>query len=393
MRPSLHIKRKTLRKRIKSTARRLVAARKLTLFSWRWREAFVGLALVAATTPLSSPAQAIDISAVSFSATTVTFEQGGIPNGTTIQFTLSDPGEVAISISKVQNFGDVGTPVALLTQTFTGTPPAPNSKIFWNAQWLINGNLGRLNGNYQFTISLTTGTGAAPVTTTPAQLVVLNSVDIHNISVRPSLDASNSPTFPYNFSYALAKDANVSVGIYNSSNTLVRTLLTNKPQLSEQTISSYTVTWDGLATDGSAAPIGIYTSSFSAVDTTNGGTAYPRSAAFSLTSLAGATGDPKVTFENSVYVFPNPIREGTATFRYQAVRDEATVSLRIYTLTGILVLDKNFGSVPKNITQSFVWPATNESGGKVGRGLYYYVMRESDPQGTLQITKKFAVIK
>lgn len=379
-----------MRKRLASAAARIRTARKLSLFSWRRREAFVGMGLMLAAAFLPTPAHALNIAFNSFTATNIPFEQGGTPNGTTVQFTIDTPGLVEIDIFKVQNFGDPGTQVAALTQNFS---VSGSTGIFWNGQWLIDGQQGRMSGNYEFDLTLTTGTGGTPATATAGTLVTLNSVDIHRMTVTPSLDASNSPTFPYLISYALAKDANVSIGIYNSSNTLVRTLLTNKPQLSENTISSYTVTWDGLAADGTSAPIGIYTSSFSAVDPINGGTAIPRSVSFYLTSLAGAAVDAKTLFDNNTFVYPNPVRDGQATFQYLAARDGATVSLRIYTLTGTLVLDKNFGSVPRGVVQTFTWHADNSSGNKVGRGLYYYVMRESDPQGVIEITKKLAVIK
>ena len=97
-------------------------------------------------------------------------------------------------------------------------------------------------------------------------------------------------------------------------------------------------------------------------------------------------------FENSVFVFPNPVRNGQATFQMGAIRAGANLSLKIYTLTGTLVLDQSFPGIAMGSFVTFNWKADNQSGHKVGRGLYYYVAREDDATGTLQTVKKVAVI-
>ena len=71
---------------------------------------------------------------------------------------------------------------------------------------------------------------------------------------------------------------------------------------------------------------------------------YPGPGRSSLQSLAGAAGDPQKLFENNVYVYPNPVRNGQAIFNAIPVRDGATIHLRIYTITGTLVLDQDITS-------------------------------------------------
>jgi flagellar hook assembly protein FlgD len=336
---------------------------------------------------LLRPAHAQTISNPTLSQpTTILYETGSLPTGTTIGFTIDSPGVVQIAINcGIVNAGDTGTNVANLSQTFAA--PSSTYTIFWNGLWLIGGDNGRNATTCDFTLTLTTaGASSNPVTAT--QLVTLNSVDIHKVSVTPSVSAAGAATFPYTISYSLAKAANVTVTITNSSNTVVRTLLNNQQQVSEQLVSTMTLTWNGLADSGSPVPLGLYTLTINATDpAVSGSSAIPRTRTISVQSLAGAAGDPQQLFENNVYVYPNPVRNGQAFFNAVPVRDGATIHLRIYTITGTLVLDQDItNQLP------YPWHATNQSGNKVGRGLYYYVMREDDSQGTLQVTKKMAVL-
>jgi len=209
--------------------------------------------------------------------------------------------------------------------------------------------------------------------------------------VTPSLDANHLPTFPYLISYNLAKAAKVTAVVTDSSNTLVSTLITAQKQ-ADETISSATVTWNGMADNGKPVPIGNYTVTVNAADLSSTDQAIPRSKSISVLSLAGAAADPQKLFESNVFVFPNPVRNGQGTFQMEAVRDGANLSLKIYTITGTLVRDQSFPGVPAGNIVQFSWDATNQSGNKVGRGLYYYVVREDDATGTLQTVKKMAVL-
>ena len=68
-------------------------------------------------TPLR-PAHATSINNVSFSDTNITYETGGIPNGTTITFTLDSPGLTQVAVNcGIVNSGDTGTNVANLSLT------------------------------------------------------------------------------------------------------------------------------------------------------------------------------------------------------------------------------------------------------------------------------------
>src|SRR5258708_876295 len=65
-------------------------------------------------------AHALAVTGVSFSDTNILYETGGLPNGTTISFTIDTQGQVQVAINcGIQNFGDAGTNVANLIQTYS----------------------------------------------------------------------------------------------------------------------------------------------------------------------------------------------------------------------------------------------------------------------------------
>ena len=108
---------------------------------------------------LPPPAHALTITGVAFSDTNITCDERGVPNGTTISFTINDPGgdptgqaQIAVNCG-IQNFGDAGTNVANLTQNYA---VGVSTQIFWNGLWLINGQLGRQATTCDFHISVST---------------------------------------------------------------------------------------------------------------------------------------------------------------------------------------------------------------------------------------------
>jgi len=332
------------------------------------------------------PAHATNITVgPSLSNTNITSELNNTTNGTTVQFTLDVGGQVEVAFYQVS---PVDSSLTLVTAININPASGGAQSVFWNALWPIGIDFGRHDGTFAYQVIPATGT-AEPPTGAQSSNFTINSVDIHNLTVTPSFDSNQQPTFPYKISYALAKQANVTVQIYNSSNTLVRTVFTG--QQPDETVSSTTVTWDGLKTDGTPAPIGIYISSVTASDPDTKAQAIARTRSFGVSSLAGAAVDAQKLFESNVYVYPNPVRNGQAWFNVLPVRDGAIIHLRIYTITGTLVLDQD---ITADITaqRPFRWNVTNQSGNKLGRGLYYYVVREDDAQGTLQVTKKMAVL-
>ncbi len=342
----------------------------------------------------AAKAHALTISAFSLSNTTINAETTGTQTGTTVQFTLDGgPSNVTINIYRTVN----GTDNTLVHTIETAGLSAGANTVFWNGLWLIDGENARINGNYRFTIDASS-TGATATMVTIGSLLQINSVDIHNISIQSSRDSNQNAAPPYTINYRLAKNALVTARVRNSAGATIRTLALNQAGLGEDFDSSSgpvsnVLTWNGLGDDGHPVSNDVYTLILDATDTGNSDRATTRSRTMALQSVASAGADSQKLFEDNTFLYPNPIRAGSATIQMQAVRSGASLSLKIYTIAGDLVRDEHFDGIAAGNIVSYAWDVTNQSGHKLGRGLYFYVVREKDSEGTLQTVKKMAVIQ
>ena len=112
--------------------------------------------------------------------------------------------------------------------------------------------------------------------------------------------------------------------------------------------------------------------------------------------MRNASVSPREDFEANTFAFPNPVTGASATFNiYSPFKAKAT--LRLFTISGELVLERNFGEVAPSFQSgptTFVWGKTNSSGRTVGRGLYFAVVRLDETEGgrsVLQTVKKVLV--
>jgi flagellar hook assembly protein FlgD len=305
---------------------------------------------------------------------------------------------IQIDIYHLRDVSDTPGPsnqVASLPQT--GVAGNADHNIRWDGLWPVAGNIGRQDGLYKIVIVDLTTSATFAIST----FLNITSVDVHGVTFSPSFDANQNPALPYVITYALAKDSKVSVQVLNSTGTVVRTLALNAPQFGELVKPTNTLTWNGLDDNGRPVPLGIYTVTIDAKDPSSADTAFQRSGSATIQSLASLDTDAKTTFEHNAIVYPNPIRANNsattcgspACFQFLAVRSNATITLKVYTIAGDLVLDQTFSGLTTGNIVSFPWNATNQSGKALGRGLYYFVARENDAEGVLQTVKKMAVIR
>ncbi len=331
------------------------------------------------------------VTAASLSNYTIPYETIGAPLDTTINYTTAD--EISSIEINIHRLEDISEEPSSLNQVASiqqhGVAIGAHSYL-WNALWLVGGDIGRQNGNFQV-ILIARGASGVSSFTIP-KLLEITSVDIHNFSVIPSTDANQNPTLPYYIVYDLAKDSLVTVQIKDSSGTLKRTLATDAPQYGEH-IKTNILMWDGLGDDAKPVPLGIYTVYVDAKDPGSADRAIQRSGSIAIQSLARLGSSLDQLFADNAIVFPNPIRNSQATFQFLAVRNNANITLKIYTLAGDLVREESFLNQATGNTVTFNWDTTNEAGNAVGRGVYYFVVREEDPEGTVQTIKKLAVIR
>jgi flagellar hook assembly protein FlgD len=341
---------------------------------------------------VSPRAHAAVIQTATLSNFSIPFENGGTPTGSTITYTLTGTGtaNVEIDIFRLKNVSDTPSAenqVAAIQQANVSTG---TFSVFWSGLWLLGDDNGRQNGNFQVIVNADAG-GSSKTNFVISPLLQITSVDIHSVTVLPSTDAGGNPVLPYVITYSLAKNSQVTMVVKDTLGTIVRTLIANKAQFGED-VRANKQTWDGLDNNGLPVPLGVYIVQIDAHDSLSADVATTRTRTASIQSLASLNTDPKQRFETNAFVFPNPVRGGTATFQALAVRNNATISIKVYTIAGDLVREESRDGLVTAALVSIPWNADNQAGRKVGRGLYYVVFREVDEEGTLQTVKKIAVI-
>ncbi len=165
--------------------------------------------------------------------------------------------------------------------------------------------------------------------------------------------------------------------------------------------------WDGtdfkfsLVKDGSYKFKIVGSTDMAAIDDNTGNVLNP--AALSLDRLIdelpvvrNASLNPQDDFITNTFNYPNPVTGESTTFQiYSPFR--AKVKLRLHTMSGDVVLDRNFGEVPPAYQAgpiSYVWRKLNDSGNKVARGMYFAVIRVEETEGgknILQTVKKVLI--
>ncbi|NNN05244.1 MAG: hypothetical protein HKL90_05030 [Elusimicrobia bacterium] len=175
--------------------------------------------------------------------------------------------------------------------------------------------------------------------------------------------------------------------------------------------------WDGTNLAGTKLPEGDYwfvllgSTDTSAIDTQTGDVLYPNELADDhliddIPMTLGPSTDPQGDFNTNSYMFPNPVpaSAGSATFCIYNPFPHAHVTMRMYTMSGHLVMTQDFGaSLPASYQTNvgvcgggitYVWSKANQGGRSVARGLYYAVLRvEQQEEGTtvLQTVKKVLI--
>ncbi len=165
--------------------------------------------------------------------------------------------------------------------------------------------------------------------------------------------------------------------------------------------------WDGtdfkfsLLKDGSYKFKIVGSTDMAAIDDNTGNVLNP--GALSLDRLIdeiplvrNASASPNEDFINNTFNYPNPVSGDSTKFQiFSPFR--AIVKLKLHTMSGEIILDKNFGEVPPAFQAGpveFVWTKINSSGNKVARGLYFAVIRVEETEGgknILQTVKKVLI--
>lgn len=246
-----------------------------------------------------------------------------------------------------------------------------------------------------------------------AQLTIaFDPLRIFDLAITP-LRADSGPAV---LSYQVSETMKVAIKIYKSgtifdlagnptppeSQSLVKRIVGVRPARTQ-----INDVWDGtdfkfsLLKDGSYKFKIVGSTDMAAIDDNTGNVLNP--AALSLDRLIdeiplvrNASLSPNEDFIRNTFNYPNPITGESTTFQiYSPFR--AVVKLKLHTMSGEVVLDKNFGEVPPAFQAgpvTYVWSKVNQSGNKVARGLYFAVIRVEDTEGggnILQTVKKVLI--
>jgi len=167
-------------------------------------------------------------------------------------------------------------------------------------------------------------------------------------------------------------------------------------------------TWDGtdlrlgIAIDGNYKYRIVASTAMSAIDDMTGNVLNPGALSLDrpldeIPVVRNESLNPKADFENNTYIYPNPIDGESANFVIYTPL-QAVARMKVFTMNGDLILDKNFGEWPANKyvlgTNGFAWDRRNAAGRRVARGVYYAVIRLEETLGgtnVLQTVKKFLV--
>lgn len=246
-----------------------------------------------------------------------------------------------------------------------------------------------------------------------AQLTIaFDPLRIYDLAITPlRLDSG-----PAVLSYQVSETMKVAIKIYKSGTTFDLAGNPNPPE--SQSLIKRIVgvrpartqindAWDGTDFKFSLVKDGAYkfkivgSTDMAAIDDNTGNILNP--GALSLDRLIdeiplvrNASESPEADFANNTFNYPNPVTGDSTTFQIHAPF-RAVVKLKLHTISGEVVLEKNFGEVPPAYQAgpvTYVWTKINQAGNKVARGLYFAVIRVEDTEGgrnILQTVKKVLI--
>lgn len=246
-----------------------------------------------------------------------------------------------------------------------------------------------------------------------AQLTIaFDPLRIYDLAITP-LRADSGPAV---LSYQVSETMKVAIKIYKSGT--IFDLAGNPSPPEAQSLVKRIVgvrpartpiedAWDGtdfkfsLLKDGSYKFKIVGSTDMAAIDDATGNVLNP--GALSLDRLIdeiplvrNASLNPTEDFISNSFNYPNPVSGESTTFQiYSPFR--GIVKLKLHTMSGELVLDKNFGEVPPAYQAgpvTYVWTKINSSGNKVARGLYFAIIRVEETEGgsnILQTVKKVLI--
>ena len=254
--------------------------------------------------------------------------------------------------------------------------PAPPNNMQLKLQWNGRGDDGILVRNGEYKVVVSTGGGSKQA----HSFVIVNDRPIfNNYSVTPNTfspdgDGVDDTT---TLTFSLSESSLATVEVYNSSNSLIKTLAENVP-ITYGTIYNYM--WDGKDNANQIAPQGRYYFKVTAAALT-GSLANPLKMDIFLIYIS----DIKISQDSF-----NPHVGQTTQILYE-LKNDAKLSIKIYNDIGGLVRNLIDNQLRSPGEQSEAWDGKDNNGNILPDGNYYFVLEDSmsgtpeviyDPQET-----------
>ena len=131
---------------------------------------------------------------------------------------------------------------------------------------------------------------------------------------------------------------------------------------------------------------GSYIITVTATDAFGNSQVYTRSFTLNITATAAAA-----TFERSVKAYPNPAKGVPLNISYN-INAPSTLTLEIFTLLGESVYKKEWTKLSAG-AYTEVWNLVNDSGSKIGSGVFICKIKANDGTSTFSVMKKLIAIQ
>lgn len=287
-----------------------------------------------------------------------------LPTGTnlsTITFNLSEKSKVNLKIYSPNG--------ALFMDLLSNKELAASiNKVTWNGKDKY-GKFGA-DGYYKYSITAVDFAGNTSVSQAGQIRVDANVPTITSISDTPDAAAPNGTNYSTIY-YTLSEAAKVTIGIYNSSGVLQKTLLSN----TTVNAGSQKITWNFRNSSNVLVPDGVYTYKISAVDSFN-----KRSIVYQGTITLDRV-KPVISLTSPLAVQYSFTGSNTNNFNF-SISENAKVTLRLIKADGTTAryLLNNWGKGKG--ANSVCWDGKDQSGNTLLNGTYKFQLYAIDYAGT-----------
>ncbi len=299
-------------------------------------------------------------------------DEDGKDEETTISYAVSEPCDVTIT------FKDSKGKVYKSHKEFLDTrlDPVPNTihKYTWDGK----GNANQLfSGEYTYTIvaeDLAANLGSSEARTI---IVDVDPPLINGVYAEPEIFSTKSSINSTTIHYAISEDSDVSIAVYTSEDTLVKTLLTDEMK----SLGTHEIVWDGTNDADIHQPDGYYTYKISAVDLRG----FKSS---TIKAVVEIDSTPPSILQKTVIPseFSPKASTGTTTTLSFLVSEKAKVTIDVLNSVDTVIKTLTEHEQVDAGTHSYIWDGKDKDGVAVSDGTYRFKITAEDEAGNIKVS-------